>query len=303
VKVIISGASGFVGNAIARTLLSEGCQLVLIVRRSTNKVKIGANLYNHSAIVTYDGSFESLDMGDKVSGASLIIHLASETSYEHTPEKIASMVEANILLGNHLLELSKKYSIKSFINTSSYWQGDYNGYHYSLYAAMKSSFEAIIDYYVDSFDINVISLVLYDTYGPFDSRKKVLHYLINEGVLNQSLVKLGSLDKKIPFVHISDVVSAYKIAADQLMSGKTLGHSKYSVFSGHFITLGALVKIISRYSGIEVSVVADKALQRNRAISYSKKFSAIRGWVQSVDIEDGIQEILKIKGCVKNNVN
>ena len=112
---------------------------------------------------------------------------------------------------------------------------------------------------------------------------------------------MGALETNVPYVYITDVVSAYKVAVQQLLFGRIKGHSKYSVFSGHFVSLESLISILIEISGVDIPVISDDKLRRKREISYADNFLNLEGWGQKVGIKEGLREILISKGCLSED--
>ena len=84
------------------------------------------------------------------------------------------------MFGAHILEAMALTSVSYFINTGTYWQHYGGSSTYSpscFYAATKQSFQDILKYYTDSKLIKSITLKLFDTYGPNDSRAKIFTIL------------------------------------------------------------------------------------------------------------------------------
>lgn len=111
----------------------------------------------------------------------IVIHIASLTSVTHDYSTIENLLRSNIEFPTKLLEAMEVAGVKKFINTGTTWQ-NYNSADYepvNLYAATKQAFEDILKYYIFAKGFSSITLRLFDTYGPNDTRKNLYHYLID----------------------------------------------------------------------------------------------------------------------------
>jgi len=138
-----------------------------------------------------------------------VIHLASLYLKDHQSKQINDLITSNLLFGTRLLEASVKSSVKSFINTGTLWQ-HYQDKHYSpvnLYAATKQAFEDIAQYYRETSDLFFATIYLNDTYGPGDTRKKILN--IWNSMTDSDILDMSPGEQKINLLHIDDVVRTY----------------------------------------------------------------------------------------------
>ena len=242
---LLTGATGFVGSHIARRLVQEGWQ-VHIVSRANSDLHELAGLTNVTQHI-HDGSTQN--MVDCVAQVKpdVVFHLASKTQAEHKPADVELLIQSNILFGNQLLEAMKVNSVDKLVNTGTFWQ-HYNNEDYNpvcLYAATKQAFEALLEYYTQACNIRVITLKLFDTYGPNDPRPKLFH-LLNKAAKSGEPLDMSAGEQLIDLVHIDDVVEAYLIAAQRLLEGKVAQHETYAVSSGHPLPLKELVQLYAK---------------------------------------------------------
>mgnify|MGYP003683062379 FL=1 len=237
-NILITGGTGYIGSNLIDKLLSKEFK-VFALYNNTKSDKIDDNL----SWIKYDGSFDSLTkIPDKI---HIILHLATLFSPKHSIDVIRNMINSNILLGVHLLEFAKENNIKSFINTSTYAQSvDDSTYNpQNFYTATKGAFESILKFYTESGFVNNITLSLYDTYGPNDTRPKFINLVLNnlntEQIFNMSLG-----EQEIRYIYIDDVIEAYCLSIELLLSNKISKSQTFSVCGNETFTLNELVKHI-----------------------------------------------------------
>ena len=210
-KYIITGASGYVGSNIVKELVKRG-EEVYIILRDTSKLDLLMEVKSAINIYIYNGDLEQLISYFNSIKANIVIHTASLFISQHKSDDIDNLIDSNIKFGTEILEAMKLSGIKKFINTSTSWQ-HFNNEKYNpvcLYAATKEAFENIIKYYYEAFEIDCISLEIYDTFGKGDKRPKLLNQLIkfrkNGNILDMSpgMQSIDLVYSKSKTPHIGD---------------------------------------------------------------------------------------------------
>ncbi len=265
-KVLLTGASGYIGSNLVRKLNNENIEVHALILPETNfeyLEDIKSLIHFH----IYDGSTESVFKAVKSSTPDLIFHLASLFLSEHKSEDINNLINSNVLLGTQLLEAMSKNSIKNFINTGTSWQHyqneDYNPVN--LYAATKQAFEDIIKYYTETGLIRAITLQLFDTYGPGDNRPKLFKLLRNAAEKNDVL-NMSPGEQLIDLVFIDDVVEAFIKAAYRVFNKHDLKNEVYSISSNNPISLKNMVELYKNTTGLNIQVIWGGRPYRSREV-------------------------------------
>lgn len=296
-QAIVTGATGYIGQALTGSLINRGWSVVVIVRPSSNTSQY--EWCDRVATVAYDGSLSSL-LQEEVSFEknATVFHLASLSSYECPPSLVDKMLESNIVFGVHLLEAMKIWKLKSFVNTASFWQYSENGDYFPtcLYAATKKAFEDILKSYSNSQAIACANLVLFDVYGPNDHRKKLLSLLFDSAE-DGTMVSLSPGFQKIDLVHVLDVVSAYVTAALKLSqdsSGRRF--FTYAVNTGRLVTIRELVRIYESLAGTQLKIKWGAREYRKDEIMTPWQPSAefrLDGWSPEISLEQGLSSLME----------
>lgn len=289
---LITGATGFVGGHLVRRLVRDGWQ-VHILSRSGSRLSDApefTQVTNH----VHDGSTEGMVHCVAQAKPDVVYHLASLFLSQHATKDVDSLIQSNVLFGNQLLEAMKVNEVNCMINTGTSWQ-HYNNEDYNpvcLYAATKQAFESILEYYVQACDIKVITLKLFDTYGPDDPRPKLFH-LLNKAATNGEPLNMSLGEQLIDLVHIDDVIEAYLIAAQRLQDGNVTQHETYAVSSGNPIPLKELVQQYAVVSGQTIAVNWGARPYRYREVMVPWcHFQSIEKWHPNTTLRDGIRRLL-----------
>lgn len=286
---LITGATGFVGSHLARRLVLEGWRVHIVSRVDSllPKAEEFAYVTNH----VYDGSTECLVNCVALVKPDVVFHLASLFLSQHETKDINTLIESNLLFGNQLLEAMKVNQVANLVNTGTSWQ-HYNNDVYNpvcLYAATKQAFEAILEYYVQACGIKVITLKLFDTYGPDDPRPKLFHLLSAAATSGETLNMSGG-EQFIDLVHIDDVTEAYLTAAQLLIECRAQQHERYAVSSGNPMPLRDLVDLYSEVIGSAINVNWGARPYRFREVMKTwTGGSNLEGWQPKYTLADGMK--------------
>lgn len=286
---LISGATGYIGSRLAQRLVVDGWQVHAIVRPSSDVT----HLLGCIRTWVYDGSYES--MSTIVAGARplVVFHLASMVGGQHSQKEVAPMMQTNITFGTELLEAMVAHGVSCFLNTGTYWQ-HYKNQAYNpvcLYAASKQAFEAIITYYAEAKSLRVITLKLFDTYGPQDMRRKLVPLLL-ESARTGELLEMSPGDQLIDLVHVEDVVDAYLIAARCLIDVNSNNGGSFGISSCEPLRLRHLVEIFERVRGVNVPIAWGKRSYRYREVMVPwTSYQRLPGWHPRISLAAGLAKL------------
>lgn len=290
---LVTGATGFVGSNLAKALHALGWEVHAVVRKQES-IGLLQNSMPYIFSHLHDGSMASMQSLMEKSKPDCVFHLASLFISEHKQADVENLVESNILFSLQLVEAMSASDVKYLVNTGTSWQY-YNSESYNpvnLYAATKQAFESLISYYVDAFGLKVANLVLSDTYGPRDSRQKLMNLLLRAAKSNDVL-NMSPGEQEIDLVHIDDVVNAFVLAAEQLPS-QSLPQEHYSVFSGVPLSLKNLVAMMQQELNITIPVVFGSRPYRKREVMrVTKVHQSVPGWLPRITLSAGIKSIFE----------
>ena len=289
---LITGATGFVGSHLAQRLVHEGWDVHIITRANSvspeNLSDVGLSVRAH------DGSTESLIDLVKEVRPTVVFHLASLFLAQHQPKDIESLIQSNVLFGAQLLEALTVNRVRYLVNTGTSWQ-HYHSDEYSpvcLYAATKQAYEAILQFYTSAYELNSITLKLFDTYGPDDPRKK-LFSLLKDCAQSGSTISLSPGEQFIDLVYISDVVSAFIVAAERLLEGTVSNMEDYAVSSGSAIKLKEVVNVYCSEAGLTLDIEwGGKSYRRREVMEPWNTGNRLPGWEPKVELAEGIRRIM-----------
>lgn len=291
-RVVVTGANGYIGSCLTKKLVQLGNEVFVIVRK-TSDLSLLEDDKNKIKIIYYDGRLESIYDTISQSEIDVIYHIASSAIPEHKPNEVDGIIDSNIKYGTHILETMKLCNIHYLVNTGSFWQ-HYNNEEYNpvcLYAATKKAFEDIERFYVETAGISVINLVLYDTYGPNDPRKKIIQ-LFDRIAASGETLGMSKGEQYIDLIYIDDIINAYIMAMERLLEGKEKGMKNYYVHSDNPIPLRKVAEIFEKAKNVTLNIDWGKRPYRAREVmQVYEKGEKLPGWEAKITLEEGLKRI------------
>ena len=264
--ILITGASWFIGFHTAKKLLEEG-EIVIGFDNENNyydqniKEERRLILQKYSNYLFYKGNLENLEdiikpfQENKI---DKVINLAAQAGVRYSKINPFAYIQTNIVWFHNLIELSKQYSIKSFVYASSasvYWSNqkqpfsvwDQTDQPISLYGATKKADELIAYSYSYYFNLPTIWLRFFNVYGP-RGRPDWAFFIFIKGILERKkLTIFNEWRTTRNFTYIDDIVDGI------VKSLNYTSMSNYEIFNlgnPNAIILNDMVKCIEKECGI-----------------------------------------------------
>jgi len=294
---LITGATGFVGSHLSRALIRGSWEVHAVVRQQSNLERV-RDLKDTLKVHSHDGNVAGLVEIVEKSRPDVVFHLASQFIVEHKPKEIDDLIISNVLFGTQLIEAMSARNVKYLVNTGTSWQhfenSDYDPVN--LYAATKEAFEAILSFYMNVRGLRIVTLKLFDTYGPDDRRPKIFA-LLKKMMNQEEVVVMSPGDQLLDLTYIDDVVDAYLCAAKRLLEGRVSGHEQYAVSSGRTVSLRELVAIFQRETKSILPVQWGGRPYRQREVMVPwDRGEPLPGWQPRVLLAEGIKKLMGWKG-------
>lgn len=292
---LVTGATGFVGSHIVRRLLTDGWD-VHVVALPIDNYALLQNILESITVHTHDGSSGSMQKIIDKARPVIAFHLASIFVAQHEQKDISPLITSNVLFGTHVVEALVASGCFRFINTGTSWQHfeNRNFSPVNLYAATKQAFEDILQFYVEATPMKVVTLKLYDTYGPGDPRPK-LFTLLRKTAAEQQALAMSPGEQLIDMVYIDDVVEAFVQAAHLLMENQVVQNEEYAVSSGDAIPLRQLVELYGRLINKKLPIEWGGRPYRLREVMTPwSTGKTLPGWRPKIGLEEGIKRMENI---------
>ena len=277
---MLTGSTGFIGSELLKNL--SNYNKVYITLRKKNNI----NLNNKNIIKIYFNSYKNLSHKFKKLKIDTVIHCATHYVKNHKFEDMKKFSESNILFGNIILENLKIMRVKKFVNFSTVWEnfdGKKDNY-YNLYSAYKAGFGKIISFYKKrNRDIKFLNLVISDTFGLGDKRKKIVN-LLKTNYKKNLITKIVSKNLYINLLNVKDIVNAI-----ELILKKNYKSDTYILKNKNDFKIYDIIKEIDKYSQKKLIV---KWLSDKRIKEKTYQFKTLKRWKPKNSSIKNIVEII-----------
>jgi len=291
-RVLITGATGFLGSNLAQYMRGQGHDVACLHRKGTNLPAPITGL--PSWTTDEDGTGFGKALNDF--RPDTVVHLAALYLTEHRPEDVAPLLRANIEYGVHLLEAMREAESTAMVFAGTSWQ-HYRNQAYcpaNLYAATKQAFTSLADYYRDAHGLRLLELHLYDSYGPNDPRKKLIHHLCN-AARNATPLAMSHGEQRIHLLHVDDLTRALEEACVQVQAFPSGHRELYRLPSPTAISLRELVTLFNQaHPDQPVKVDWGKRPYREREIFEPwEGCEILPNWAPRITLAEGLATICR----------
>lgn len=281
-KILITGATGFLGSHLVRNLIKNN--EIIILKRSfdnTNRINDILTKINYFDIDKHDlrTIFEDNNI-------DVIVHTA--TDYGRNHRSTVKTVDTNVMFALNVLELAVHFNTTTFINSDTILHRNINDYSLS-----KKQFLEWLKR--NAGKIQVVNLKLEHMYGPGNNTSEFVTGIVNKMINNELKIKFTRGEQKRDFVYIDDVVSAYETIINNL-SNINMDFNEFEIGSGEVISIKKFVEIIHELTESKSILKFGSLPYRKYETMYSKadlKRIKELGWEPKNSIKEGLIKIIK----------
>jgi nucleoside-diphosphate-sugar epimerase len=289
--ILLTGGTGYLGSKILKQLVDNGYNIILLKRSFSNPVRIKEYI---NKITSYDIDLVPLERIFSENAIDTIVHCA--TNYGRGENDPLQVIEANLVLPLKLLELGKKYHVKSFINTDTILDKRIN--YYSL---SKKQFKDWL--FVYKHDYTCINVALEHFYGSGDDETKFVTYIVHNLLKNVDRIDLTKGEQKRDFIYIDDVVNAF-IKIINSLDNFSKDFYEFEVGTNHPLSIKEFVELAKQLSGNKQTLLNFGALpyRENEVMNYKVNTSEILklGWKCNRTVEEGLKKMIELEKQLKN---
>lgn len=308
VKVLVTGADGFIGSHLTEALVEEGYDVrAFVIYNSFNSY---GWLDSCSAEVKKQIEFFSGDVRDPngvrkaMEGCSMVLHLAALIAIPYSYHSPETYVDTNIKGTLNILQAARDLNVERVLVTSTsevYGTAQFipiTENHpkqaQSPYSATKIGADAISDSFFRSFNLPVTIVRPFNTYGPRQSARAVIPTVITQLLSGTTEIKLGDLTPTRDLLYVKDTVKGFiKIAK----TNELIGH-EVNIATQSEISVGDLAQNLIDQINPEAKIVSDNQRLRPeksevfRLFGSNEKLKMHTNWIQEYSLQDGLAETI-----------
>lgn len=305
-NVAITGADGFIGSHLTETLVSSGYRVRAMVQYNSFGSWGWLDTLDRAvldAIEVVPGDVRDRDsVLALMTGADMVCHLAALIAIPYSYQAPWSYLETNAGGTLNVLEAGRALGTSRIVCTST---SEVYGtarivpiaeshplQAQSPYSASKIAADKLAESYHLSFDLPVVTLRPFNTFGPRQSARAVIPTVISQLAAGRKEIALGSLTPTRDFNFVLDTARAFQAVLEAPMNdvvGRTLNAG-----SGVEISIGDTVALIAELMGTAVEIRVEEERLRpersevGRLISDSSAIREAASWKPEHTFAEGL---------------
>ncbi|MFQ5922060.1 MAG: SDR family NAD(P)-dependent oxidoreductase [Anaerolineales bacterium] len=306
-KVLVTGAGGFIGSHLVEALVSLGAQVRAFVHYNSRNDPGFLTLLPEETLGQVDivlGDLrDSPAVGQAVAGCDTVFHLGALISIPYSYQNPTAVAETNLMGTLNILQACREAGAQRVVHTSSsevYGSAlavpideDHPLQGQSPYSASKIGADKLAESFHCAYDLPVVTVRPFNTYGPRQSDRAVMPTIIAQALV-QDVVYLGNLETRRDLTYVSDIVEGF------LRSAQTPGveGDTFNLGTGTEIRIKDLARNIIAIIGRPVDILVDPARLRpeksevQRLCADSSRAGERLGWVPEVSLQEGLRHTI-----------
>jgi nucleoside-diphosphate-sugar epimerase len=286
---LVTGASGFIGTALARRLRRDGVTVCGLSRRSPSD-STACDRWWFADVTDLDEVRRVLD----AVRPDLVFHLASVVSGSRAMEAVVPTMQSNLVSAVNLLIAATERPVERILLAGSQEEGRPDGnwpVPASPYAAAKLAAGAYARMFHALYGTPTVWLRLFMVYGPGqrDTSKLIPYAAVS--LLNGVAPAVSSGSRLVDWIYIDDAVDAIRAAATTLgLEGRTL-----DIGSGASFTLRHVLEQLARLAGTGVEPLwgaeTDRPLELD-CVADAEATATSLGWRARTPLSEGLRRTL-----------
>ncbi|MEW1954943.1 NAD-dependent epimerase/dehydratase family protein [Terrabacter sp. NPDC080008] len=304
-KVLVTGAAGFIGSTLCESLLQDGHQVVG-VDSFTDYYGGGLKRRNLSSCVAsshfnlIQDDINRVDLGGVLDGVSTVFHLAGSPGVRSSwGDRFAEYTDNNVRATQRLLEacLSNNPGVRFVYASSSSVYGnspsfpcveDQPLHPRSPYGVTKLAGEHLVSLYGENFALPTVSLRFFTVYGPRQRPDMAFQRFLSSAHLGEEIVVYGTGKQIRDFTFVADIVSGLRRASEASVKPGAV----FNLSGGSSVSVNDALDIISSLAGGRLRVRHEDVVAGDvfRTGGSSRAASQELGWTAKVGLEEGLRK-------------
>lgn len=308
-NILITGADGFIGSHLAEYLVKIGANVkAFCLYNSWNNIgwlsDLPKDVLSKIKLITGDIR-DQTRVKEAVDGAAYVFHLASLIGIPYSYVAYKSYYQTNVLGALNILEACKlNKSVERIIHTStsevygSAQQIPINENHplvgQSPYSASKIAADKLAESFYLSFNLPIITVRPFNTFGPRQTTRAVIPTIISQLVLGVKKLSLGNIHATRDFNYVLDTVKTItELSVNKKAIGKTI-----NIGTGKEVSIKETASAIMKIMNHKVPIVIQKKRLRpkksevTRLIADTKLLNSLIDNNKNYNFINGLEETI-----------
>lgn len=302
-KVLVTGASGFIGSHLTRRLVAEGAE-VHAVTPAVSSVYPDRLLDLRNSVVLHEANITDRSAMDAVAKSvkpSIVFHLAAYTHVGKSWQRVDECVQTNVQGTVNLLQALDSVGYDRFVNTGTSeiygdievpFREDANVNPNSPYSVSKYAAERFCRMFREGHGWPIVLVRPFNAYGPAQSPDRIIPETIVRALRKQEL-KTTQGKQTREFNYVDDLVDGF------LLAGTTRGidGELFNLGGGEEIAIRDVVTTVLDVMGnpieAEIGALSDRPTEIWRMFCDSTKARERLGWKPKYSLREGLESTVE----------
>lgn len=303
-QVFVTGGAGFIGQHLVKHLLEKKNRVTIYDNLKYNSKDSVSNLKKLGAKLI-KGDVTNFDLVKKsIVGSDIVIHLAAQINVQDSIKNPQYTNNVNVTGTLNVLLACVEKNVKNIIAPSSAAiYGDQKDLPISEnsdtkpispYGATKLAMENYLQAFSNCYDLNCISLRLFNVYGngQTSAYAGVITKFLQNIKQKKPIVIFGDGSNTRDFVSVQDVVQAFDKSIEKIDGKKG---NFYNIASGKYVSIKDLAQMMIEISGQKIPIIYKKGKKGDIKNSQVSVWLAKKelGYNPQVELKEGLQGLIK----------
>jgi nucleoside-diphosphate-sugar epimerase len=302
-SVAVTGAAGFIGSHLVERLVTGGVQVRALVHTNTGNLSLLPPDVLSKLDIRFIDILDANDVQSALRSVDTVFHLAANSNVPDSTEAPIVFLQTNVIGTYNVLQAIREMKdTRAVITSSSEVYGkaamtpireDHELCAYSPYAASKIAAEKLAESYYHSFAANVVIVRPFNTYGPRQSLRQVIPWIVKQA-MESSEVILGNALAVRDFLFVRDTVEGMIAAA----TANDVQGESFNLATGTGVSIEDLVykigSLIGRSLTIHTSVTRTRVANSEvwQRIGDAEKARTKLDWSPKVGLDEGLMLVI-----------
>jgi len=305
-KILVTGASGFIGSNLVENLVENGFQVVAFDRYNSNNDwgwLENSKYKKHFEIILGDvRDFDSVSKAMK--DCSAVFHLAALIGIPYSYISPLAYIRTNVEGTYNVLESARMLDLDQILVTST--SETYGTAQYvpidedhpligqSPYSASKIAADQLAISYYKSFNLPIKIVRPFNTFGPRQSSRAIIPTIVSQILSGQNKLNLGNISPTRDLTYVLDTCSAFFCIYE---SNELFGETT-NIGMNSEISIEDLAKLLMKLLNVELEITSAEERIRplksevERLYCDNSKILEKTSWQPSFSLEEGLKEFI-----------